>query len=169
MKLYADLLREARELPEVVIGDKTYTGGFLSYEQFIEYEELLYYVNKSYGDGSPESNIESARQHLDIFEKFLRDVFPEPDQSTMWESIIHLFTRRLPKRWKDWDDPVVAIKGHQNVFQIFNELFTYQQGEAMEQANPTNGKQKQEKLDSSKVHDEEPSAEIQTNQVTAHK
>ena len=179
MKIYADLLQEAKEPPVVEIGGKSYTGRILSHEQFLVHEEALYLMQVHAEAAEVGDALRISREQLTMALNFLRDVFPEPPipkkpteprAHNIFEKLWYWLSSKDPKRWRayvglldNWevevdairkDDPALLIMAKSNLFEILAQLFTFQRTALMGTAAVMNTKNTPSKADSSKSPNE---------------
>lgn len=161
MQVYSDLLREAKDPPQIEMNGEVYSGRLISFERFIHHVEAIQLAEDiETTDSGP--TFADLRSQMAAYRDFLADVFPlpefpaqpeSPSDPTRKERIIHFFGGKWPERIygfsdkiSDWEQQkdeiekswaVNVIMNHPDMGQIINKLFSYQWGQPAEEGQPT--------------------------------
>lgn len=162
MQVYSDLLREAKDPPQIEMNGEVYSGRLISFERFIHHVEAIH-LSEEIENPDDGPTFTDLRSQMTAYREFLADVFPLPEfpdqpetpsDPTRKERIIHFFTGKWPERIygfadrvSDWEQQkeeiekkwaVNVIMNHSDMGNIINKLFTYQWGQPEnEEGQPT--------------------------------
>lgn len=162
MQVYSDLLREAKDPPEIEINGEVYSGRVISFEQFIHHVEAIH-LAEQVETTDTELTFADIRSRMTAYREFLAEVFPlpefpaqpeNPSDPTRMEKIKHFFGGKWPERiygfsdkvsdWKQQKQEIEknwavnVIMNHSDMAEIVNKLFTYQWGQPeSEEGQPT--------------------------------